>query len=114
MFLSPVVKLIPFLLWLRDLTIYSCTSYETAARACEFLGSVPGKRSPDSCSTTDTAESILSLAGIDSFVDTVVSCIRDNGTDTVASHRLNAYHRTCTFFLSLAFNQVIGWIRKMA
>lgn len=56
--------------------------------------------------------SILTLARLDAFIAIIVSYLRDDGTDSVGSRRLKAYHGNFVSFLSLTLSQLTECIER--
>lgn len=77
----------------------------------EFLGFVLEEEATGSSTSSDTVGSILTLARLDAFTATVVSCLLDDGMDSVNSQKLKLYHEKFSCFLRLALHHLPGSIR---
>lgn len=61
-------------------------------------------------SSSVTAVFIRTLIWLEAAIDTVLSCIQDDGTDSIGGHRLKLHYEKFSCFLPLAFNQLIARI----
>lgn len=57
---------------------------------------------------TRVENTIVSIALLDAFIATTVVCLREDGTDTVGSHRQKLYHETLKTFVAEAYSQITG------
>lgn len=67
----------------------------------------PKKIEKNSSSLSDTAGSILTLARLYAFTAIVVSCRKEDCTDSAGGHRLKLYYERFSCFLLLSFIDLI-------